>query len=417
MSKTTPERLIIGPSHVVRLRHALATRQLPELTRPSRLIGVGGLPIWSPRITKELATATSESEVFVIVGDFRFGNPVLNDPAFTPDYPQPKEYLAIEKDLINETNDQRLFALSLTALDALKQQLNGRLRLLFWDLSIREYQNRSTGRYYQESGDYRHPVWNLDAVLAQFSDIAIDSRVMLSHGEQLFIDSSAHPSLIGWLYINRYLRGATTVDLSAVLQAFDQALTQLLAAVLTKEAVLITGDSKFTRLLALFVSNRQFLLPDNWQILPLSKAYEAQGFDRCLYFPGLCTFELDEAGIAEGIGKVKRISARLTATHKQVSVLYYDNWAYEAISKRSGYQNKFVSRYDSGLTAQLEAVTCPPGQAYKITDSTDFEGMIELNATLLPSVLGIVEILARSTRQISHEQVLAAYQDFLTACL
>lgn len=415
MSNQFSGRLIFGPSHIVRLGHALATGQLPKLSVPSRLVGVGGMPIWSPRIGKELAASASGQDAFFIVGDFRFGNAVLKNPAFQPDAQQEKEYLAIDKALINEENDKILFNLCLSALASLKTRLNGRLRLLFWDLSIRECQNRATGRY-QESGVYRHPVWNLHDTLAQFADVAIDSRAILDYGERLYIDSSAHPSFIGWLYITQCLRGDTEVDLPDTISTFERALKRLWDKLIVTDSVLITGHSKFTRLVELFIQKQQLQLPPNWVIRPHAKAGDTEAFEHCLYFPALCTYELNEAEIAEGIERVRKFHAGLAAKHKKVSILYYDNWAYEAISKRKDCLNKFVSKHSNGLTASLEQATCPPNQSYKLSDSCKFEGMVELNSTLIPTMLGIVEIFCRSTTALGHDQITAAYSDFLDGC-
>lgn len=415
MPKDLPIRPIFGPSHAVRLRYALSTGQLPELTVPSRVIGVGGMPIWSPRVRKELASSTLDGKAFFIVGDFRFGNRVLNDPAFAPEKRQEKEYLAIEKALINEENDRILFDLCRSEIESLNAELKGQLRLLFWDLSIREAKNRAAGRY-QGPGGYRHPVWNLDDVLGQFPGIAIDTREMLEYGEQLCIDNSAHPSLLGWLYIARLLRGDAHVDLAGFIRHFDHSLNRLVDCALAKEPVLITGNSKFTRLLGLSVQMGHFRLPAGWAIRPLSKTLEAEAFGHCLYFPSLSSFMLDETEIPKEVEKIRRIRTKLASKHKKVSIIYYDNWAYESISQRRDYLGKFVSKHPSGLTSNLESATCPEGQAYKISDSFDFDRMLERNATLKPTTIGILEILCRSTSHLSYEQVTEAYNGFVDEC-
>ncbi|MDD2724284.1 MAG: hypothetical protein PHH59_09725 [Methylovulum sp.] len=414
------ERLIFGPSHSVRLKHALATRQLPELSVPSRIIGVGGMPIWNPRISKEIAISTSNHEVlnhevFFIVGDFRFGNAVLKDPVFKASGRPEKVYLSIDKELINEENDRMMLDLCQSAIESLTQQLNGKLRLLFWDLSIREYQNRATGRY-QDLGTYRHPVWNLHDVLGQFAGVAIDTQDILKVGERLYIDSSAHPSLVGWLYILKLLRRDERVDLIKTIQTFDHLLKRLLDKVFAKETVLITGDSKFARALHFFVQKGHFQLPAAWAISPLSRAIDGAAFDHCLFFPALCTYGLGEAEISEGVENVINIRQKLSVKHKRLSILYYDNWAYESISKRKDFLDKYHSKYTRGLSVNLELVTCPRNQAYKMSDSVDFEGMIELNNFLLPTPLGIFEIFCRSVADLSHEQVMALYSDFVSGC-
>jgi hypothetical protein len=409
------EYLIFGPSHAVRLRHLFLTGQLPELFLPSRIVGIGGMPIWSPRIRQEMASSNIAQNAFFIVGDFRFGNAVLKYPNFKPNFKQEKEYLAIDKELINEENDTVMFDLCRSEIESLNLEFKGRLRLLFWDISIREFQNRVTGRY-QDSGIYRHPVWNLNDILEEFADIAIDTRDMLKYGERLYIDSSAHPSLMGWLYIAKYLRGDRQVDLLESIQTFDNLLKNLLDSVRVKGSVLITGDSKFTRILDLFVQKGHFQLPVDWVIRPLSKAVDAESFDHCLYFPALCTFQMNAAEISEEVEKIRKISAKLASKHKKMSIIYYDNWAYESISKRADYLNKYICKHISGLTSSLEFSTCPKDQSYKISDSLEFEGMIELNNTLIPTTLGFLEIICRSAADMTHEQVVEAYNGFVTEC-
>jgi len=415
MSKSILLRPIVGPSHAVRLRHALATKQFLEFAIPSQIIGVGGMPIWSPRILKEIGLSYQDHDVFFIVGDFRFGNLVLNDPKFSASYPQEKEYLSIDKELINEKNDQILFDLCMTTIKALKLQLQGKLKLLFWDLSIREYENRSTGRY-QESGSYRHPVWNLENVLSQFETIAIDSRDVLKVGRQLYIDSSAHPSFIGWIYISQLINGNISVDLSKLINTFGQALQRIFATNLKQDRVIITGNSKFTRVLEAYIQRQQFQLPLNWVIEPLNKAFEADSVDHCLYFPSLFTYEMDAQAIDNGITQVQKFYSRLASKHKKVSVLFYDNWAFESISKRRDYLNKYISKHTEGLTANLENAICPKEQSYRITDSLEFEGMIELNNTLYPTLLGLLEIFYRATTDQNHEEVMLIYNELLAEC-
>lgn len=402
---------VVGPSHCVRFKHAMETAQLPVTQQEFVFIGVGGMPIWSPRVTRELAANGGCAAPFFIVGDFRFGNGILKNTTGELAFPVAREYLAVDKDLINEENDKLLYNLSMKAAGAIVKEIPA-ARLFFWDLTIREFENRSGGRY-QVDGVYKHPVWNLDTVLNSFHDVAVDSRDMLSCAERLFIDSSGHPSLLGWIYMLQRVEARSDVDLATLVSKFDRAFDQALRKLFGDRSFVITGDSKFTRILDKFAKLGIFRLPAGCVITSLRNAGNIKNVDTCLYFPPTVTYTLDEAEIAAQAAEVARHRAALEEKFAEVSVLFYDNWAFECVSKRKDYSGMYVSRYESGKTCSLEAQTCPAEQRYQITDSTDFEGLVELNNTLLPTTLGILEILGRAISGCGSEEVRDVYGTML----
>lgn len=402
---------VVGPSHCVRFEHAIATGQLPAMQRTLKFIGVGGMPIWSPRIMRELSANSACAAPFFIVGDFRFGNAILKHISGEIAFPVGREHLAVQKELINEANDKILYDLSMTAACAIAKEIPA-ARLLFWDLTIREFENRSSGKY-QDNGVYRHPVWNLDTVLSTFSDIAVDSHDMLPFAERLFIDSSGHPSLLGWIYIFQHVQGRQDVDLARLVKAYELALDRTMGNLFGGQVCVITGDSKFTRLLEKFVKLGIFSLPAGCVITSVRNAVNFRDSGTCLYFPPMVTYAMDENEITAQVTAVARNRALLQERFTEVSVLFYDNWEFECVSKRKDYAGMYVSQHEIGRTAALEAQTCLAGQCYRITESLDYEGMVELNNTVVPTVLGMIEILGRAMSGCSNEDIRRAYGKIL----
>lgn len=318
-----------------------------------------------------------------------------------------RKFYAVDRNLINDRNDRILFDLSRRAIIALAEKLPGS-RFLFWDLAIREYENRTAGRYFDGAG-YRHPVWNLQDVLAEFGENAVDCRDILDSGARLYIDSSGHPSLLGWIYILRSVLGRG-FDLHDLDNFFDKKIVEALSDIFGCKKVLITGDSKFFRLLDRYVKLGLLKLPKECVLMPLGGAVKASGFDKCLYFPAVVTHQMSIAEIDVSVDEVRRNKASLEQAHHDVSVLFYGNWASECISIRTDFLNMYVCPHPQGQTEALESAVCSAGQGYKISDSRNFEGLIELSNTLLPTARGFFEILGRAINGADDVEIAKVYE-------
>ncbi len=185
--------LVIGPSHVKRLEHALEYGILPGSRLTLEFLGRDGMPIWHPVFTKHLTSADYE-HIFVIVGDFRFGNKIFAKT-------EAKQADGVAKELINFDNDQKLYEKSLATIDEWIALFGNKITFLFWDLLGREFTNRHENKYTID-GQYRHPVWNYDDVLERYQanifNVGFINKVGMN---RLAVDSANHFSMFAYLMI------------------------------------------------------------------------------------------------------------------------------------------------------------------------------------------------------------------------
>jgi hypothetical protein len=96
-------KAIIDPSHLLRWR----TGQLPALAGDA-LAGCGGALVWGDFLPQHIAKlAGGADQWFIMAGDFRFGNTVLDSEKFRQSGRSGGRFLTIEKCLINDDNDRR----------------------------------------------------------------------------------------------------------------------------------------------------------------------------------------------------------------------------------------------------------------------------------------------------------------------
>lgn len=207
---------VIGPSHVLRWRKQVLDGVLKSTISPDSMYGHGGLPIWSKSCLEWAKSQGDEAKFGVLVGDFRFGNGIcLADTADLPVFQD--GFLAVERAALDETYDRAMYRRSMMALQEWGRLLKGRGRFALWDLFCRQVQDRLAGRHIGENG-YRHPVWNLDDVMAALPELEmVDLRPLLKlpmhEVSRLFIDESSHPSLIGYVFLElALLQGVATMD-------------------------------------------------------------------------------------------------------------------------------------------------------------------------------------------------------------
>jgi hypothetical protein len=209
--------------------------------------------------------------------------------------------------------------------------------------------------------------------------------------------------------------GRSGIDLPRLVEKFDDALEVALGKLFNGNNVVITGDSKFTRLIDKFIKLGIFRLPEGCVVTSVRNARNFKSASKCLYFPPLVTYTLDEAEIVSQVAEVALNCRKLEEEFSDVSVLFYDNWAFECVSKRKDYSGMYLSRHETGRTVSMEVEACPAKQRYRITDSVDFEGLVELNNTLLPTTLGMLEILGRAISGCGSETIREVYGSMLAA--
>lgn len=196
------KKCIVGPSHIVRWKY-LASTTLTSLPKFDSY-AMPGLPIWDPELISFLKIAENEyDEIYVLVGDFRFGNEIFSAP-------DRARHLGIKKENINNGNDKLLLEKSIEALDLIFKMKN--VKFIFWDLYIREFINKRSGRYTKDN-HYQHPLWNYDFFQNRYGHKTIELNLLdYLNIDLLFVDSSVHPSILGYCFVYNLITNQTVVD-------------------------------------------------------------------------------------------------------------------------------------------------------------------------------------------------------------
>jgi len=196
------KKCIIGPSHITRWQY-LANTTLTSLPKFDSY-AVPGLPIWDADLIFFLKNAEDEyDEIYVLVGDFRFGNEIFSAP-------NRARHLGIKKENINNENDKKLLDKCIEALDLIIKIKN--VKLIFWDLYIREFINKKIARY-TKNDQYQHPFWNYSFFQNRYGHKTIELNLLDSLNiDLLFVDSSLHPSILGYCFLYNLFNNKTVVD-------------------------------------------------------------------------------------------------------------------------------------------------------------------------------------------------------------
>lgn len=243
---------IIGPSHTVRWSWHIRDGVVKSDVAHDYVIGRGGAPIWSKQLFDTAKGALARGgKVGVMVGDFRFGNCVTLEPDHESLPLFVDNRFGIDAKAMTPELDREMLERGLNALKTWSEAFGDRVRFLFWDLFGRQIFDRLDGRYIDE-GRYRHPVFNYEDITARVPrantvDLAPILRMPMHEVRRLFIDSSCHPSQIGYSFLNAVLCGGREVT-----QAYREAVIETEAelfrlsdkiAVKAKSPVLVTGRS------------------------------------------------------------------------------------------------------------------------------------------------------------------------------
>lgn len=202
--------MIIGPSHAIRwnwhVRDGVVHCDLP----PERIVGLGGAPIWSKYLfDRAVAGVGSDRRLAVMVPDFRFGNGICLDEAALNGPLMQSGFLAVDAHAMALEHDRLMYARGLAGLNEWHSRFGKRARYIFWCLLGRQVQDRMLGRHI-ENGVYRHPVFNYAQTISALPgldivDLAPLLRFPMHELSRLYIDSSLHPSQIGYLFLNNTL--------------------------------------------------------------------------------------------------------------------------------------------------------------------------------------------------------------------
>lgn len=240
LESNNSRKCIVGPSHIVRWRYLFKNvlNQLPQFDT----YAIGGLPVWDTELLAFLKDAEHKyDEIYVLVGDFRFGNSFFTK--------QERRHFGIIKNNINNVNDSIIYEKCLNALDEISKISN--VKLLFWDLYLREFINKKSGKYINE-GKYAHPIWNYNIIQDRYRYITIPlSELDQLNLEHLYIDSSLHPSILGYNLLFNIFAGKTVSNslLSCMKLKYD-----IDRQLYCSNPTVLTGNSTFFRTINLYLS-------------------------------------------------------------------------------------------------------------------------------------------------------------------
>ncbi|WP_155738146.1 hypothetical protein [Sphingobium yanoikuyae] len=217
-----------------------------------RIIGLGGAPIWSKTLLSKASSQLDDrSGLAVIVPDFRLGNKICLDPEAHSGSIIKDGFLGIDRRAMTEEHDRAMLDRSFAGIEEWHRRFGKRARYIFWSLFGRQVHDRMAGRHI--SGKvYRHPVFNYRDVLLAFPHLDIVDlspllKLPIHEIRRLYIDSSSHPSQIGYLLLNDILLNGTDVAEAyrkSVIEV-EQTIYDLanLASKSKKRKVLLTGQS------------------------------------------------------------------------------------------------------------------------------------------------------------------------------
>jgi hypothetical protein len=223
--------LVAGPSHGVRWSWHVRDGVVESPLAWDRFIGRGGAPIWHLSLLRQVLDASgADGRVAVLVGDFRFGNGILLE------HPLPSDvlvdgFMGVNASAMTSEQDYAMLERGLAGMRAWHETFGARARYVLWDVFGRQVHDRLAGRHIAD-GRYRHPVFNYEEIVAALPGLDIVDfgpllRLPQHELSRLFIDSSNHPSQIGYLLLNGLL-----FERLGVREAYDRAVATVEAELL-----------------------------------------------------------------------------------------------------------------------------------------------------------------------------------------
>lgn len=197
------KNIIAGPSHVVRMQHAVANRNLAINVNSLEFIGLGGAPTWNPILfNKVKSTYSLGDNVSLIVGDFRFGNSIMQDGIDIAE--AEKNYINVHREFISPAEDTKMYAYFIRGLENWKSHFKY-LNAIPWTLIMRRAENLSIGIHLDDKGFYQHPSYNEHDVISLYCDksylrcLSVPYRLL----NAFYIDSDLHPSTLGYMFLSK----------------------------------------------------------------------------------------------------------------------------------------------------------------------------------------------------------------------
>lgn len=397
--------ILVGPSHIPRIRHALEVVRLPRPIDDILYLGDGGYPVWKKSVYTECCDAYQKGDkILLIVADFRFGNSILIDESLSTEGAAFFDgHTHVKRDLCTPENDEKMKQLCVNALNAWKARFGDDVIILHWTLALRTVKNRLSRQHIDKDGNYRHPVWNIDDP-DFISDIhglsSVQTAQDLGICNSLTIDNDLHPSTLGYLYIiacaatsnhEASLNAAKTIYMSGI-----NSLTAKLAGVRWPKS-LIAGPSKVLNSLhsALPKSSRDALSQAGLTIRAQGEVtpelVNEQAIEHLIYISDSAINDMNmlNAAIAE-------LHIKFSSTTKaKVSILFWDAIATQVMQWRARSQRDApTGSIEKNLAATTFHAFWPASQTFEFQS---IDKLIEYGAGGAPTFWGVVSIITRVT--------------------
>lgn len=363
--------LIIGPSHIVRWLHFLDTELLPDIRKNITFHGKGGSPVWCDFIKNERKNFKKYDEIYIFVGDFRFGNKYLKNQNSW------RNQHGIDKDLINYENDKKLYDLCIKTCIEIIQECGGdKVKFIFWCLAFRELQNIESNKYMQNL-NYSHPIWNLKNIEEKFKD-----NIIPLHGnvnKSFVIDSSSHPSILGYSYLHKTIvqnKPHTTKNNIPIEKLID----------VTKYDVI--GDSILIDEINNQINRGVILSKEKLKKVKISElsSYAKKSMKDIIYISNIRSINGNDIPLLNRIDRLHNIKKN---NKNIVNIVLWEAFAQEIISVRQKNYSIYKPKRRMFEVDMIAKSLTSKSNHYTL-DSKNVQSFVELNVNLQPSISGII---------------------------
>jgi len=207
---SAPILKILGPSHAIRWQWHRRDGVVPGPLPAQRFFGLGGAPVWSRELFNQAEAMLGDTgHMVLLVPDFRFGNGIALDSVSLAESLMQDGFLGVAPAAMTKECDRVMLERGMSGLRLWHERFGGRVCYVFWCLFGRQIHDRVAGKHIMERR-YRHPAFNYDEITAAMPELYIVDlspllRRPMHDAWRLFIDTSSHPSQVGYLLLNGLL--------------------------------------------------------------------------------------------------------------------------------------------------------------------------------------------------------------------
>ncbi|PWQ98691.1 hypothetical protein [Leucothrix arctica] len=360
--------LILGPSHIMRWIQGIETGVLKKLEGVD-FHGRGGNPIWSDFNKSKEEKFSEYSRIIYIVGDFRFGNKYLTDSSLK------RNQFGIDRALINLNNDVTLYNKVMSECTrVLNSEHEEKISFIFWDVALREFNNKLAGNYLS-NGCYEHPVWNLLDIENKFSKNVI-SLVGVDM-TNFYIDSSNHPSLQGYFFLYNSIFGER--------YNYNKAIN--IKKYLDEENFVFCGDSSFVRNLNKYIDYGIFSGDKIPQVtLSELKSFNNTTSKKIIFISNIRNINSNDEVYLK---RCDRLYDIIKGSKGKIRVLLWEAYTQEVIAQRHLSYSKFSPEHKL-LGYKSTSKLLSNEDYYLDVTSVEAQSLVDLNVGLQPTIYGVL---------------------------